>query len=117
MVTHLLASLTALRQADETICKKSDVILNSNEVLLKIANKPDPQAIVNNSPSADVQNMITNEFELERKKTNICVYGLNEDNDKPDKELFSEILTHLQVENIDENLLGFERVGKNKMIK
>lgn len=114
LVTHLLAALTALKQADETICKQSDVILNSNEVLLKIANKPDPQAVVNNSPPADVQNMIRNEFELERKKTNVCVYGLNEDNVKPDKELFSEILTHLQVENIDENLLGFERVGKKQ---
>ena len=114
LATHLTNALKALKQAEVTIIKQSDVIMASNEALVKLANKETHSLAINNNNNTqtEVTNMIQNEFEIERKKQNVCVYGLKENVDKSDSELMIEIANFLEIDNAQNMIMEATRAGR-----
>ena len=56
--------------------------------------------------------IIQNEFETERKKQNVCVYGLKENVDKSDSELMIEIANFLEIDNTQNMIMEATRAGR-----
>ena len=115
MLLCLVDSLKVLKKADKTICKQSDVILENNELLLRLTNKTEISE--QKSPASDgvqnnVRNMIRNEFDMEKRKNNLCVYGLMESDVNSDMDKFGDILSSIRVAHLDKNSFYYERVGK-----